>query len=157
MSIYLPDLIKKPIAHGTDLLRGTLGSVSWLPVLSLSKATVTSLFVHIEYGTLLIIDESTGKTEAYGQKIARENRTITNGISGKPKQGSGIGKVELLIRKETFWVRLFLFADMGFAEAFMLGEIDCPDLTSFFQVGIPLEMATQDSFVMNLIDCSSSS
>jgi cyclopropane-fatty-acyl-phospholipid synthase len=134
MSAYLPSLIKKPIAHGTDLLRGALGSVSWLPVLSLSKTAVTSLFARIEHGTLLVIDEASGKTEAYGQSIARESNKITNGIDGKPKQGSGINKVELLVRKESFWVRLFLFADMGFAEAFMLGEIDCPDLTSFFQV-----------------------
>jgi hypothetical protein len=49
-----------------------------------------------------------GKTEAYGQRIAREHSKITNGINGKPKQGSGIGKVELLVRKESFWVRLLL-------------------------------------------------
>lgn len=134
MSAYLPGLIKKPIAHGTDLLREALGSVSWSPALSLSKAAVTSLFARIERGTLIVIDEITGKTGAYGQRIARENNKITNGIDCKPKHGSGIGKVELLVRKESFWVRLFLFADMGFAEAFMLGEIDCPDLTSFFQV-----------------------
>lgn len=135
MSLNLAGLFKKSFAHGTDLFCGALGSVSWLPVLSLSKATVTSSFARIEHGTLLIIDEATGKTEAYGQKIALENRIITEGVNDKRKHGSRIGKVELLIRKETFWVRLFLFADKGFAEAFMLGEIDCPDLTSFFQVG----------------------
>jgi cyclopropane-fatty-acyl-phospholipid synthase len=86
MSDYLPDLIKKPIAHGTDLFRGAFGSVSWLPVLSLSKAAITSLFARIEYGTPIVIDEGTGKTEAYGQKIARGNSKITNGINGKPKQ-----------------------------------------------------------------------
>jgi cyclopropane-fatty-acyl-phospholipid synthase len=134
MSAYLPGLIKKPIAHGTDLLREALGSVSWSPALSLSKAAVTSLFARTEHGTLTVIDETTGKTEAYGQRIARESNKITNGIDCKPKHGSSIGKAELLVRKELFWVRLFLFADMGFAEAFMLGEIDCPDLTSFFQV-----------------------
>src|SRR5277367_2589832 len=95
MSAYLLVLIKKLIAHGTDLLRGALRSVSWLPVLSLSKVAITSLFAHIEHGTLIVIDEGTGKTEAYGQRIARENSKLTNGISGKPKQGSGVGKVEL--------------------------------------------------------------
>jgi cyclopropane-fatty-acyl-phospholipid synthase len=82
----------------------------------------------------MVIDEATGKTEAYGQRTARENGKITNEINWKPKQVSGIGKVELLVRKESFWMRLFLFADMGFAEAFMLGVIDCPDPTGFFQV-----------------------
>ena len=33
-------------------------------------------------------------------------------------------------------MRLFLFADMGFAEAFMLGEVECADLTGFFELFI---------------------
>jgi cyclopropane-fatty-acyl-phospholipid synthase len=49
----------------------------------------------------------------------------------------GLRKVELVVKKEAFWVRLFLFADMGFAEAYMLGEVECEDLTSFFQVCWP--------------------
>ncbi|SPQ25079.1 5bbc1424-c7c1-41e6-8606-bc8ce38587cb [Thermothielavioides terrestris] len=33
-------------------------------------------------------------------------------------------RVELTVRSEAFWTRLALFADMGFAEAYMLGEVD---------------------------------
>lgn len=29
---------------------------------------------------------------------------------------------------------MMLFADMGFSESFMLGEVDCPDLTAFFKL-----------------------
>jgi cyclopropane-fatty-acyl-phospholipid synthase len=58
MSAYHPGLIKKPIAHGTNLLPGALGSVSWPPVLCLSKAAITSLFARIEHGTLIVIDEA---------------------------------------------------------------------------------------------------
>ena len=43
-------------------------------------------------------------------------------------------KVELVVKKEAFWVRLFLFADMGFAESYMLGDFECSDLTGFFEV-----------------------
>lgn len=124
----------QPLARGGDLIRSTLGSVSWGPALSVSKAAVTSLFSRIENGTLVVIDETTGRTTSYGQKIAKEHSKMTNGVNGTSKKRTGAGKVELVVRKETFWVRLFLFADMGFAESYMLGEVECADLTGFFQV-----------------------
>ncbi|KAJ6440213.1 L-aminoadipate-semialdehyde dehydrogenase [Purpureocillium lavendulum] len=34
------------------------------------------------------------------------------------------------------WLRLFLFADIGFAEAYMLGDVECNDLTAFFRMFI---------------------
>lgn len=37
---------------------------------------------------------------------------------------------------DLFWVRLLLFADMGFAESYMLGEVSCTDLTAFFKLFI---------------------
>lgn len=141
MTSYLPHLITSPLSHGVDLLRSTVGSVSWGPALSVSKGAVTSLFSKIENGTLIIEDQTTGKTSVYGAKIAKEhskkqvNGNGANGVNGK-KSGQ-VGKVELLVKKETFWVRLFLFGDMGFAEAYMLGEVECADLTGFFMVGIP--------------------
>lgn len=83
-----------------------------------------------------MIDETTGETKSYGQKIAKGHSKMTNGINGTRKKRAGIGKVELIVRKEVFWVRLFVFADMGFAEAYMLGEVECADLTGFFQVWV---------------------
>ncbi|TVY65611.1 Tuberculostearic acid methyltransferase UfaA1 [Lachnellula suecica] len=129
----------QPLARGGDLIRSTLGSVSWGPALSVSKAAVTSLFSRIEKGTLVVIDETTGQTSSFGQKVAKEHSRTTNGVNGVNgtlKKRSGAGKVELVVRKEAFWVRLFLFADMGFAEAYMLGEVECEDLTGFFQLFI---------------------
>jgi cyclopropane-fatty-acyl-phospholipid synthase len=139
MSSYLPNLITNPLSHGADFLRSTLGSVSWGPALSVSKAVVTSLFSRIEIGTLIIDDQITGKTAVYGQKIAKEHSrsklTNGNGTNGvKQKKAGQVGKVELVVKKETFWLRLFLFADMGFAESYMLGEVECADLTGFFLV-----------------------
>ena len=126
----------QPLAVGGDLVRSTLGSVSWGPALSVSKAAVTSLFSRIENGTLVVTDETTGQSTSYGQKIAKAHSSLSNGVNGTSKKRIGAGKVELIVRKETFWVRLFLFADMGFAESFMLGEVECLDLTGFFQVRI---------------------
>ncbi|KAL1911348.1 hypothetical protein Sste5344_002728 [Sporothrix stenoceras] len=54
----------------------------------------------------------------------------------KERSATTIPRVELVVRSEAFWMRVFLFSDMGFAEAYMLGEIECSDLTSFFQLFI---------------------
>jgi cyclopropane-fatty-acyl-phospholipid synthase len=140
MASYLPIAITQPLARGSDLIRGALGGVSWGPVLSVSKAAVTSLLTRIELGQLVIRDETTGQTTSYGQKIAKEHTRKTNGVNGvngAHKKIGGVRKVELVVKREAFWVRLFLFADMGFAESYMLGDFECADLTSFFEVNIP--------------------
>lgn len=126
--------ITQPLARGGDLIRSTLGSVTWGPALAISKAAVSSLLSRIEHGTLTIEDTSTGQKTTFGQKIAKEHLKMTNGVNGTSKKSNGVGFVELVVRKETFWVRLALFADMGFAESYMLGEVECADLTGFFQV-----------------------
>lgn len=59
MASYLPAAISKPLARGTNILRGAIGGVSWAPVLSISKTAVTSLFSRIEVGQLIINDETT--------------------------------------------------------------------------------------------------
>jgi cyclopropane-fatty-acyl-phospholipid synthase len=139
MASYLPNIITTPFSYGTDLLRSTLGSVSFGPALSVSKSAVTSLFSQIEVGTLTVTDSTTGTIRSYGKKIAKQHKKTTNGVNGVNGIGHGqkageVNKVELLVKKNTFWMRLFLFADMGFAEAYMLGEVECTDLTGFFQV-----------------------
>jgi cyclopropane-fatty-acyl-phospholipid synthase len=88
----------------------------------------------IEIGQLIITDQTTGQTTSYGQKIAKEHSKMSNGVNGTKKSG-GVKRVELVVKRDAFWVRLFLFADMGFAESYMLGDFECSDLTGFFEVG----------------------
>jgi cyclopropane-fatty-acyl-phospholipid synthase len=130
MSSYLPKAITRPIGHGSDLIRQTIGGLTWGPAVSVSKAAVTSLLARIETGTLIIIDDVTGERQIHGQPLAKES-TLTNGVNGSYRPGPR--RVELKIKKETFWVRLALFGDMGFAEAYMLGEVEV-DLVRFFEV-----------------------
>jgi cyclopropane-fatty-acyl-phospholipid synthase len=139
MASYLPKIVSAPLSTGTDLLRSALGSISFGPALRVSKSAVTTLFSQIEVGTLIVTDSASGTTNTYGQKVAKEHKRTANGVNGVNggaggKRAGEVSKVELLVKKETFWVRLFLFADMGFAEAYMLGEVECLDLTGFFQV-----------------------
>lgn len=137
MASYLPKVVTKPLAQGAEFLRSSLGGVSWGPAVSVSKAAVVSLFNRIETGTLIVKDETTGQTAIYGQKIAKELSKQTNGVNGvngTKKSSTGARRCELVVKKDAFWVRLFLFADMGFAEAYMLGDVECEDLTQFFEV-----------------------
>lgn len=45
-------------------------------------------------------------------------------------------KSELRVANDVFWVRLCAMGDLGFAEAYMYGDVECDDLVSIFQVSI---------------------
>lgn len=135
MTYYLPGLVTRPAALGANLLRSALGSLSWGPLMSISRAAVCSIFARIENGTLIIIDDIAGTTKTYGQTNAKEISKLTNNV--KDMKSVAPDAVELHVRKDAFWIRLFLFGDMGFAEAYMLGEIECSNMTGFFKVCYP--------------------
>ncbi|KAL6719135.1 hypothetical protein ACLMJK_003372 [Lecanora helva] len=105
------------ITKSLNSLSTTVGSFTWGPFVKLSRNIVLSLLGRIETGNLIIVDS---------------DRTVIKCGSSDGKDGSP--HAELMILKETFWVRALLFADMGFAESFMLGEIACLDLVAFFRV-----------------------
>ncbi|EDR13177.1 cyclopropane-fatty-acyl-phospholipid synthase, partial [Laccaria bicolor S238N-H82] len=41
---------------------------------------------------------------------------------------------EIRVVNDSFWVRLCTMSDLGFAEAFMYGDVQCDDLISLFQI-----------------------
>ena len=43
-------------------------------------------------------------------------------------------KADIRVKSDTFWIRLCLMGDLGFAEAYMYGEVECDDLVSLFKV-----------------------
>lgn len=43
-------------------------------------------------------------------------------------------KSELRVANDVFWIRLCAMGDLGFAEAYMYGDVECDDLVSLFQV-----------------------
>ncbi|KAH8895744.1 cyclopropane-fatty-acyl-phospholipid synthase [Thozetella sp. PMI_491] len=140
----LPEVIARPLYRGTGLLRKGLGSLTWGPALKVARPAILSVFSAIDVGTLLLVDEPAGQRLVYGQKLGpgkldslttEELKKLTSGVNGVRK-ATTIPRVELVVKSEAFWMRLFLFADMGFAEAYMLGEVECEDLTAFFQLFI---------------------
>ncbi|KAL9045303.1 MAG: hypothetical protein Q9214_001635 [Letrouitia sp. 1 TL-2023] len=107
------------LTHSMDTARSCLGSFTWAPFVRLSRAVVLNLLARIRTGQILI-------TDIDGSEIVCGERWVEATSPG----------AELKVVKEAFWVRLLLFADMGFAESFMLGEVTCSDLVSFFRIFI---------------------
>ncbi|KAI0165021.1 cyclopropane-fatty-acyl-phospholipid synthase [Xylariaceae sp. FL1272] len=135
MAPSLPSFLARPLAQQADNIRNTLGGLTWKPALAIAKSAILSVFSQIETGTLLLNDETTGQRLFYGQKL--DSKT-TEAPSGQlpARRADAIPRVEIVVKDEAFWMRCFLFADMGFAESYMLGEFDCADLTAFFKLFI---------------------
>jgi cyclopropane-fatty-acyl-phospholipid synthase len=107
--------ILSPVVSRFNALRSYTGSLAWSPFVQFSRNTCLSLLSRIQIGKLEIIDTD------------GETYTLGGNDDSKPQ-------AVLRVHKDTFWVRLLLFADMGFAEAYMLSEISCNDLTAFFTI-----------------------
>ncbi|KAI9799816.1 MAG: hypothetical protein M1825_004376 [Sarcosagium campestre] len=110
-------LLTTPLVEAGQLLRQTTSSVTWQPLLQFSRTAVCTLLAKVEKGQLTIVDTD-GTILRFGQ--AKD----------------AVVSVKLTVLLDTFWVRLMIFADMGFAESYMLNEVECTDLVSFFQIFI---------------------
>ncbi|KAI5922514.1 cyclopropane-fatty-acyl-phospholipid synthase [Camillea tinctor] len=135
MVLSVPSIVARPLARGADVVRGTLGGLTWGPALAVAKPLILSVFAKIQVGTLLVVDEPTGVRLVYGEKLGPKAAELPNGTL-PDRRADAIPRVEIVVKNEAFWMRLFLFADMGFAESYMLGEFECADLTAFFQLFI---------------------
>ncbi|KAK6447864.1 cyclopropane-fatty-acyl-phospholipid synthase [Trichoderma asperellum] len=118
-----------------DRLRSNLGSLTWTPTLRVAKSTILSVLSQIQIGTLQLVDESDQTNYVFGQRAAEASENTAMGARSQHRINN-VPLVKLVIKKAEFWMRLFLFADMGFAEAYMLRDFECQDLTSFFQLFI---------------------
>lgn len=102
---------------------------AWGPAVSLARTAVLRIFSNLQGGSLRIIDEVSGEKHSLGRKVVE-----SNGTRHKIKNVHTMPNVEIVVKRDTFWLRLFLFSDLGFAEGYMLGDFECNDLTSFFRV-----------------------
>ncbi|KAI1205826.1 cyclopropane-fatty-acyl-phospholipid synthase [Annulohypoxylon truncatum] len=135
MAPSIPSVIARPLTRGADIVRGTIGGLTWGPALAVAKPAILSVFSKIAVGTLLLVDEPAGTRLVYGQRLTSKSAESTNG-DYSIRRADTIPRVEIRVKDDAFWMRLLLFADMGFAESYMLGEFECADLTAFFQLFI---------------------
>ncbi|KAK4963367.1 hypothetical protein LTR10_000995 [Elasticomyces elasticus] len=103
------------------------GSYAWLPILSVSRGAALAVLKQIQIGSLQIIDTDGSLTICGSPQRAEFDNE---------KSVYTVPHAELRVLNDLFWVRLLVFADMGFAESYMLGEVACPDITAFFKVFI---------------------
>jgi cyclopropane-fatty-acyl-phospholipid synthase len=119
--------VLSPITVRVNALATYTGSYAIPPLLSLSRSAILTLLKKIQIGSLCIQDVD-GSVTICGSPRRME--------SDDEKSVYTVPHAELRVLNEMFWIRLLLFADMGFAESYMLGEVDCPDVTAFFKVFI---------------------
>ncbi|KAF1966193.1 cyclopropane-fatty-acyl-phospholipid synthase [Bimuria novae-zelandiae CBS 107.79] len=96
-----------------------VASQAWDPLVSLCKNGTLAQLHSIRLGTLALYEGGFDKPTAFFGNESPEHPFAS-----------------LTVHNEKFWVRLALFADMGFAESYMLGEVTSPDLTKFFELFI---------------------
>ncbi|QPH04606.1 hypothetical protein C2857_001750 [Epichloe festucae Fl1] len=130
-----PKALNKQVRSGTEVLRSTVGGWAWAPAVSVAKTTILNMLGNIETGTLLLVDEPGETRHVFGQKLSG---TVDDQAPGDPRtrRADTTPRVEIVVKRDSFWLRLLLFADIGFSEAYMLGDFHCQDLTSFFQLFI---------------------
>ncbi|KII84953.1 hypothetical protein PLICRDRAFT_146549 [Plicaturopsis crispa FD-325 SS-3] len=95
----------------------------WTLFQSFAKSTVLGLLKNISRGHLII--DSLDETFEFGQPHV----LTIDGVSREL-----LARIKVL--DEGFWVRLFLAADLGFADAFMLEEITVDNLGNVFKIFI---------------------
>jgi hypothetical protein len=88
---------------------------------------ITSVLQRITKGHLRIVTPN----RTYDFPSARDDAEIPANM-----------KVELRVLSDTFWLRLATMNDVGFAEAYMFGDVECSNLVSLFRVGLILNFTS---------------
>ncbi|KAK4031746.1 Tuberculostearic acid methyltransferase UfaA1 [Parachaetomium inaequale] len=151
--------LTQPVFSGAAYLRDKLGSLATGPAIAVAKPAILSLLSSIEVGTLILIDEPHGERHVFGQPLDANGTIVPDGRSdSKTTMSNGNGNVNgsgnvngnvngkvngnginnpiatLTITSPSFYPRLLLLADMGFAQSYLLAEVTSTDLTSFFRL-----------------------
>ncbi|KAF2703566.1 cyclopropane-fatty-acyl-phospholipid synthase [Pleomassaria siparia CBS 279.74] len=111
--------ILSPLLWPATAIWNSVGCQAWNSLVAVCRSATLSQLQNIQLGKLAVYEASAGKgSTVFGSEQAGQPVAVLN------------------VCDEKFWVRLALFADMGFAESYMLGEITSPDLTAFFAIFI---------------------
>lgn len=86
---------------------------------------------------LLQITEQDGSVQRFGDPVSKRSFQSNDASvkplrKGDPQLQKTFAHIE--IKDDIFWIRLALGSDLGFAESFMLAEIQTSDLHSCFKV-----------------------
>ncbi|KAF9036372.1 Mycolic acid cyclopropane synthetase-domain-containing protein [Panaeolus papilionaceus] len=98
-----------------------ISKTPWRPLLNFAKKTILDLLKRVERG--VIVFESEGESYKFGHPYDVTVDGYSWPLSGK-----------ITVKQENFWVRMLLHADFGFADAYMLGEIEVDKLSDVFKI-----------------------
>lgn len=74
------------------------------------------------------------KAIAHGQLRILTSDGIHTFPVGSPKPTGGAAAAEIRVVNDAFWLRLVTLGDLGFAEAYMVGDCEVSDLVEVFKV-----------------------
>lgn len=106
------------------------------------------------HGTLILHDID-GSQHVFGASATDGVWNRGFAVNGRPLEEGHVHKkrapaIELHIHSPSAWLRILLANDIGFAEAYMLGEISCSDLPAFFRLFILNAATFKSSALSNL-------
>ncbi|EFP78021.1 uncharacterized protein PGTG_03977 [Puccinia graminis f. sp. tritici CRL 75-36-700-3] len=103
------------------LKESIVNTSTFSPIISLAKTTIISLMSKIEYGQI---------------KLNTETESLVFGRSKVHPETSEELAAVIQVVNDAFWLRMFLLSDIGFAEAYMVGDIQVDRLDSLFKIFI---------------------
>ncbi|KAL2137224.1 hypothetical protein VTI74DRAFT_6435 [Chaetomium olivicolor] len=147
----MPSFISQALSSSIAYLRDKLGSLTHGTSIAIARPAILSLLSSIEVGTLVLLDEPHGERLVFGQPLPYgqpnnpDNLSSQGNASALAKCNANTNPLHpnasppvatLTVKSSTFYPRLLLLADMGFADSYLLCEVECPDLTAFFTLFI---------------------
>lgn len=115
-----------------DTLLSSLSTISFPPAIAASRMAIISMMsASITWGQLRILTADQGVFTFPVQKKGSEQMVV------RPED-----RADIRVIRNTFWFRLVVLADLGFAEAYMAGDCEVSDLVQVFK-------ASHSEIVMN--------
>jgi len=118
-------------------VRETLLTAGYGPMTTLAEKAVVSCvpYLHAVVLALILADSSALQNVTVGRlRIVTDKRTYEFPDFGTDASGDVGPQAELRVVNDAFWVRLCTMGALGFAEAYMYGDVVCEDLISTFAV-----------------------
>lgn len=126
MALYATHTLRTPATHSPSLAcaldsiwtrcNSVITSFVSATVSRFAQSGVLSILLNIEFGALT---------------IQTDEEIFTFGLLDEDGP-----KATLRVRNPVFWVRVALYGDLGFAESYMDGDADCPDVSYLLKVFI---------------------
>ena len=136
-SIQLPQALIQPLSR---------------PIVPITRSSLFSLFSKLTVGQLEIRTPD-GRAHKFGDPtlVRSKEKNNRNDQAASPDARFPPSKAQaaqtapvpsnrnaphaiLIVKSDNFYLRMFFGADLGFAESFMIGEVDTPDLGACFDV-----------------------